>query len=192
MLVLARNPPIPCEVLMATRPYEAAEPEPVVGTLVALSNLMRAFPHRYRVETTAAPTGEVLVESPGLPALRTTTPPEFGGPPGFWSPETLLVAAIGDCYALTFRGLARAAGLAWTSLSVEVVGTLERPDRVTRFTDVSLVARLTAPPDTDSTLGGRLLIRAEETCLITRSLNADVHLDAKVERATPLTAASAC
>jgi organic hydroperoxide reductase OsmC/OhrA len=146
---------------------------------------MRAFPHRYRVEATATEAGKVIVESHDLPSLRTTMPPEFGGPAGSWSPETLLVAAIADCYALTFRGLAKAAGLAWTALSVEAVGTLERPERVTRFTRVDLLARLTAAPQTDAAHARRLLARAEETCLITRSLIADVHLEVEVEREEP-------
>jgi organic hydroperoxide reductase OsmC/OhrA len=149
---------------------------------------MHTFPHRYHVDVTAGFGGEVIVASEGLPSLRTTTPPEFGGPPGFWSPETLLVAAIADCYALTFRGLARHAGLAWTSLTVEAVGTLERIDRVPRFTRVDLVARLAAPAIADSAEARRLLARAEETCLITRSLNADVHLSVEIEPADATTA----
>ena len=143
---------------------------------------MHAFPHRYRVDATATQSGEAVVESRGLPSLRTTTPPEFGGPPGFWSPETLLVAAIADCYTLTFGGLARTAGVEWTALSVEVVGTLERPERVTRFTRVEIMARLTMSPATDAAQARRLLMRAEETCLITRSLSAEVHLTVELDR----------
>jgi organic hydroperoxide reductase OsmC/OhrA len=151
-----------------------------LASLLPFHPSMQPFPHHYRVQSSAAPQGTVLIESDTLPALQTATPPEFGGPSGWWSPETLLVAAVVDCYALTFKGLARAAGLPWLTLTVDGVGTLERPERVTRFTRIDLAASLVLPADDREQEARRLLVRAEETCLITRSLSAAVHLDIAV------------
>ena len=71
---------------------------------------MHPFPHHYAARARAAGSGStrVTIGAAGLPEIDTDAPPEFGGPTGHWSPETLLVAAIADCYILSFRAAARA------------------------------------------------------------------------------------
>jgi hypothetical protein len=91
------------------------------------------FPHRYAVR--AAGTAEdVVVElaSNGLTAVSTASPAEFGGPGDRWSPETLLVGAVADCFVLTFRAVAKASKLPWQSLACDAVGTLDRIEGVVR------------------------------------------------------------
>jgi len=94
---------------------------------------MKPYPHTYAVSADASATGKVSVASPGLPVLETAPPPEFDGPGGVWSPETLLVAAIADCFILTFRGVSRAVHFDWVRLEAHVDGTLERASGVTQF-----------------------------------------------------------
>ena len=67
---------------------------------------MRAFPHRYVISAAAAPNGEVALTGQSLPPLRSRPPAEFDGPGDRWSPETLVVAAVADCFVLTFQGMA--------------------------------------------------------------------------------------
>jgi organic hydroperoxide reductase OsmC/OhrA len=141
---------------------------------------MHPFPHRYQVSSSVAPTGDVVLTSPGLPPMPTAKPVEFDGPGHLWSPETLFVAAVTDCFVLTFRGIAAGSKLVWTSLSCEVDGVLTRVEGVTRFTEVTIHARLTVPDVAAAGRAPRLLAKAEETCLITRSLTSTVHLDAQV------------
>lgn len=144
---------------------------------------MHPFPHHYVVASTVAPQGDIILESDGLSPLTTATPPEFDGPGGRWSPETLLVAAVADCYLLTFRGMARASSLPWISVSAQVTGTLERPGGVTQFTRFDIRVTLTIDADVNDERARRILTRAEETCLITRSLNGEAHLDIEIVRA---------
>src|SRR5690606_31542034 len=87
---------------------------------------MHSFPHHYRTNATASSSGSVALGSPGLPDMETTAPPEFNGPEGFWSPETLLVGAVADCFILSFRAVAQASKFDWVDLRVEVEGTLDR------------------------------------------------------------------
>jgi organic hydroperoxide reductase OsmC/OhrA len=137
---------------------------------------MQGYPHRYQVRASAGPSGDVTVASPGLTPLASGPPPQFGGRGDQWSPETLLVAAIVDCFILTFRAVARAAKLDWQSLDAAIEGTLDHVDRVTRFTDYALLAKLTVPAGTDRTRAEQLLEKAEHGCLISNSLNAKVRL----------------
>lgn len=141
---------------------------------------MQHYPHHYQAAGRATADSSVTVSSPGLPDLDTMPPPEFGGPEGSWSPETLLVASVADCFILTFRAIARASSLEWTSLACEAQGTLERVDGVTRFTRFDLVATLEVPAGTESEKAERILHKSESVCLITASLKTDNHLETKI------------
>jgi organic hydroperoxide reductase OsmC/OhrA len=67
------------------------------------------YPHTYLAAAAGRDCGPVTVTSAQLPSLDTAPPPEFDGPRGAWSPETLLCASLADCFILTFRAVARAA-----------------------------------------------------------------------------------
>jgi peroxiredoxin-like protein len=141
---------------------------------------MQAFPHRYRVNGSGSVTGEVELSADRLIMLRSASPAEFDGPGDRWSPETLLVGAVADCFILTFRAIAKASGLSWVSLECDVTGTLDRVDRVTRFTDFAIAARLIVPGKRDTERARHALEKAERDCLISRSLKAAVSLEATV------------
>jgi hypothetical protein len=76
--------------------------------------------------------------------------------------------------------VARAAKLPWASLRVDVAGTLDRIDRVTRFTGFDVRARLLVPAGTPVDRADAALLKAEQNCLIAHSLFATVHLHADV------------
>ena len=145
---------------------------------------MRYFPHHYKVAAVAGPDGDVSLLCDGLDAIPSAPPAEFGGPGDKWSPETLLVAAVADCFILSFRAIAGASKLSWISLKCEVEGTLERKDGATKFTEFVVRATLSVPQDTKEERAHRLLEKAEESCLITNSLSGTIHLDAVVLRAS--------
>jgi len=122
------------------------------------------------------------VTSPGLPSLDTAAPVEFDGPGGRWSPEALLVAAVADCLALTFSGIARASRLPFLSFTCDVTGTLDRLGRgASEFTEFHVYARVELPHDANAEQARRVIMKAEENCLVTRSLKGAVHLTIEVD-----------
>jgi organic hydroperoxide reductase OsmC/OhrA len=143
---------------------------------------MQDFPHHYKVAAAAAPDGDVTLASSGVGNLLSAPPREFGGPGDKWSPVSLLVAAVADCFVLTYRAIARASKLSWVSLSCEVEGTLERIEGVTRFTSFVVRATLDVPAETSEERALLILGKAEKNCLVSRSLSAETHLDASVNR----------
>ena len=142
---------------------------------------MQAFPHHYRVAANGSGTGDVEVKADGLPTLSSASPIPFDGPGDRWSPETLLVAAVGDCLILTFRAVARASGFAWVSLECDVTGTLDRIERTTRFVAFDVRACLRVPHGTDPDRARQVLEKAERSCLISNSLSAAIHLIPEIE-----------
>ena len=141
---------------------------------------MHPYPHIYRVAATGTASGTVSVTSESLPPLETTPPPQFDGPEGFWSPETLLCASIADCVILTFRSVSRMAKLEWHAIECSVEGTLERRDNALQFTAFKTIATLRVPASTDAAKARALLERAEHVCLISNSLKGERTLEANV------------
>ena len=141
---------------------------------------MHPYPHLYAVQAAARPEGDVPVSAAGLPSLATAPPAEFDGPGDRWSPETLLVAALADCFLLSFRGVARANRFAWDELECSVEGKLDRVEGKTRFTHYVVRATLRVPSGTDETKARQLLQRAEHVCLISNSLVGERSLESTV------------
>lgn len=148
---------------------------------------MQNLPHLYAVTAAAGSEGNVSLSSSGIADLESAAPAEFGGPGDQWSPETLLLAAVADCFILSFKAIAKASKLTWTTLSCDVDGVLDRVDGVTRFTGFSMRAVLEVPTDANEAKAMRLMEKAERACLITNSLIAKSQLEAEV-RVTGLAA----
>lgn len=141
---------------------------------------MQEFPHRYGVVASASPEGDIALDADRLPTLHSAAPTEFDGPGDRWSPETLLVAAVADCFVLTFRGIARVSKLPWISLTCDVTGTLDRVERITQFTGFLVRVRLQVPAGTNQEQAQRVLTKTEQTCLVVNSLKAGSHLETEV------------
>jgi organic hydroperoxide reductase OsmC/OhrA len=142
---------------------------------------MNQMPFRYAASASAHPEGDVTVEAVGVTTIPSAPPPEFGGPGDRWSPETLLVAAVADCFVLTFRAVARASKLPWTSITCTADGILERVDRIPQFTNFTVTAHLWIPRGTDPSSASSVLAKAKQACLISQSLKAATHLELRVE-----------
>jgi peroxiredoxin-like protein len=141
---------------------------------------MQDFPHHYIVIASATPQGEVEINADAVDPIISAPPAEFGGPGNRWSPESLLVASVADCFILTFRAISRASKLDWVSLQCEANGTLDKTEDATRFTRFDIRATLEVSDGTSVDKARRIMEKAEQNCLITNSLSARSHLDADV------------
>lgn len=141
---------------------------------------MHPFPHLYNVHAAATPAGAVTLAAAGLADIPSNGPREFDGPGDLWSPETLLTAALADCFVLSFRAVATASKFSWTSLECHAEGTLDRIERVTQFTRFVLSVKLSAPAGTDPERAHKLLEKAEQVCLISSSLKATRELRVEI------------
>jgi organic hydroperoxide reductase OsmC/OhrA len=141
---------------------------------------MHPYPHRYTVAAASEPTGDVRLSGDRLPALPSAPPVEFDGPGDRWSPETLLCAAVADCFQLSFRAIARASRFEWRSLECTVEGTLDKVESTPRFTEIIVRATLHAPAGANRERAVRLMEKAEQACLITNSLRATCRLEPTV------------
>jgi organic hydroperoxide reductase OsmC/OhrA len=141
---------------------------------------MQGFPHHYLVSASGGTEGNVVVSGEGLPDLDTQGPPQFGGPEGIWSPETMLTGAVANCFILSFRAIARASKFEWTALQVNVDGILDRPERATYFTGFNIHAVLDVADGANVQMAERLLEKAEKICLVTASMKSEIVLTTEI------------
>src|ERR1700758_5471194 len=91
-----------------------------------------------------------IVEAEGIPrTINFAAPPEFGGEPGLWTPEHLLLAAVSTCFVATFRAVAEASKVEIHGLEVPVEGTIEKQEGGFRFTTVTLRPMVSIPREQD-------------------------------------------
>jgi len=119
----------------------------------------------------------------GKQAIEITPPTVFRGTdPKTWSPEDFFVAAAASCLAVTFTGLAARAGLSYAKLGVHADGVAGRRDDG-RFGFTRLLLRFELETEQVEE-GRRLAEKAEETCLVSASLDLPVETRIEVRRSS--------
>jgi peroxiredoxin-like protein len=118
--------------------------------------------------------------------INFAAPPEFGGEPGLWTPEHLLLGAVATCYVATFRAVAEASKLLVDQMEVSVEGTIEKQEGGFRFTRIVLKPTVKIEKAEDHQRAERLIAKAERACLISRSLSCEMTVTANIEVPEPV------
>ena len=140
---------------------------------------MPAYSYRVTAHWTSHKRG--IVDGEGIPrTINFAAPPEFGGEPGLWTPEHLLLASVSTCYVATLRAVAEASKLEFNSLELALEGTVEKQEGGFRFTRIVLRPVVTIEKEEDRERMGRLLEKGERVCLISRSLACPIALEANI------------
>jgi peroxiredoxin-like protein len=117
-----------------------------------------------------------------------SSPPEFHGEAGSWTPEHFLVAAAAGCFVTTFLAIAELSKFEYVAIEASATGTLEKAEGGFRFTRVMIRPELTIAHESDRERALRLLEKTERSCLVSRSLRSEVLLEPKVLVQTPVSA----
>jgi peroxiredoxin-like protein len=119
-----------------------------------------------------------IVEGEAIPrTINFAAPPEFGGEPGLWTPEHLLLAAVSTCYVATLRAVAEASKLEFEGVEVPVEGKIEKLEGGFKFTRITLRPLVRIHDEKDRERIGRVLEKAEQVCLVSRSLDCGIVLE---------------
>ncbi len=119
------------------------------------------------------------VHANGLPAVTFSTPPEFKGEAGFWTPEHLFVASAEACLMATFLGIAENSHLPVVSYRSSARGKLESVAGLgLRFTEIAIF------PEVEIEAAHRqkaeqVMRKAETSCLIASSMNVGLRVEPK-------------
>ncbi len=129
------------------------------------------FPHRYTVRLE----DRVLLAPPRDP-IAAGPPPQFGGSDRVWSPEELLVGAVLECLWTTFEAYARRDRLVVHGWSGTGVAVLDKGAGGPTFTSITLAVELVVAA-ADDERARRLVVTAEEHCIISRALKVPVTIE---------------
>jgi peroxiredoxin-like protein len=122
------------------------------------------------------------------PPIHFSAPPEFKGEAGVWTPEHFLLAAVGSCFVATFYAIATKSKLEFVSLQLCVEGRLGEFEGKLRFTEIVLQPSLMIAYNNELEQAKRILEKANEGCLIARSLACPVRMEHLVRPAEELLA----
>lgn len=138
--------------------------------------------HEYRVDLNWKEGRIGTLSSPELDdKLEVATPPQFdGGVEGIWSPEHLFVSSVSSCFMTTFVAIAQYSKLSFEDLKVEAIAKLDKVDGKFMVSEITLNPELIVANDKFVDKAKRIMEKAEEACLITRSIKSEIHFEPKV------------
>lgn len=133
--------------------------------------------------TTKAFSRDLVIESRGKPPIQGSTAPAFGGDPGRYDPEDLLVASLSSCHMLWYLYLAAEAGVVVTAYKDSARGTMALGrGGAGQFTQAVLAPEITITADSDAAKAAALHERAHEMCYVARSVNFPVRVEPVIRK----------
>src|SRR3989304_8796013 len=80
--------------------------------------------------------------SEGKPEMKVSSPQEFKGDVGYWTPEDLFVAAANSCLMLTLLAYLERENIAVLFYESKATGTLDWVEGIYQFTEITIIPRL--------------------------------------------------
>ena len=115
-----------------------------------------------------------MLSSTGKPSIEVSSPPEFKGIPGLWTPEDLLVASVEICTMSTFLSFGGRKNIPLVSYRSNSEGVLESVEGKYRFTHITITPEITVRNEWTEQQVKDVVHDAHENCLIANSISAVV------------------
>ena len=146
---------------------------------MASAEQARVKPRTYTYKTcmswTAARSG--VLESNGKPSMQVSSPPEFNGESGVWTPEDLFVASVEACHMATFMAFAARRSVTIKSYRSHSNGVLEFVEGDYRFTRIVIFPTIVVDSTESETLVHTILRETHNHCLVTNSIASIVEVN---------------
>lgn len=131
---------------------------------------------RYQTDTFWKSGRRAVISAPGKPDVEVSSPPEFKGEAGFWTPEELFVSSVNLCTLLTFAAFAQNKGLEFVSYESAAEGVLENVEGKYRFTEIILHPHIVIKLEADIERVRKILDDAHKACLVSNSITSAVKI----------------
>lgn len=113
----------------------------------------------------------------GRPCIAVSSPPEFKGERGVWTPEDLFVGAIELCHMNTFMAFAEREHIPVLSFKSHANGVLEFVDGDYRFTRIVIFPTISVGPEVNEADIYALVKKTEQHCLLSNSIASIVEVN---------------
>jgi peroxiredoxin-like protein len=118
-------------------------------------------------------------------SVRVSSPPEFKGETGVWTPEDLLVGALEACLMATFVAFSERAGLGVSYYSSRAEGSLEFVDGGYRLARVIVRPCVEVATEADADRARKIVEDAHDKCIVSNSIRAEVRMEPEIRVAPP-------
>ncbi|MBW7889034.1 MAG: OsmC family protein [Bacteroidetes bacterium] len=115
-----------------------------------------------------------FLNSEGKPTIEMSSPPEFKGVPGMWTPEDLFVASVEYCQLSTFLSFGGRKGMPLLSYKSKAEGVLENVDGKYRFTAITIKPEIVVEKSWTKEQVEEVVHQAHDNCLIGNSMTTNV------------------
>jgi organic hydroperoxide reductase OsmC/OhrA len=115
-----------------------------------------------------------FLRSEGKPQIDVSSPPEFKGIPGVWTPEDMLVASVEMCQMTTFLAFGLRKGIPLKFYKSSAEGLLENVDGKYRFTKIIIKPIIVVETSWTKEQVKEIVHVAHDNCLIGNSISAEV------------------
>jgi organic hydroperoxide reductase OsmC/OhrA len=136
---------------------------------------LKSFTFRTAAAWTEARSG--ILTSDGKPPIRVSSPPEFKGEPGLWTPEEMFVSSVEACHMATFLSFAAKSRLQVLAYKSHSNGVLEFVDGDYRFTRVVIFPTIAVARGAVEAEVLSLLREAQKHCLVANSIDSIVEVN---------------
>ena len=116
----------------------------------------------------------------GKETIEISTPPEFKGHEGLWTPEDLFVASVNVCIKTTFLHYAQKNNFEFLSYKSDAEGILERAENKFVFTEIKVSPKIVVTSSDKIEKAKELIKLAEENCLISNSIKSKVTVEPEI------------
>lgn len=114
------------------------------------------------------------------PRLDVSSPPEFKGIPGLWTPEDMFVASAEICTMSTFLSFGGRRNIPLVSYKSSAEGVLEFVDGKYRFTKIRILPEITVGKEWTREQVEEVVREAHANCLIANSMTTSVEIDPSI------------
>ena len=121
------------------------------------------------------------LDSPGKQPIEISTPPEFKGPEGYWSPEDLFLASINSCIMTTFIYFAEKDSLAFISYESETEGEVSFQEGRLTFSSVTIRPIVEVKNESDKEKAKQIIEKSEKYCLISSSVKSEITVSPEIK-----------
>ena len=135
----------------------------------------RTFTYKTATEWIEGKSG--VLSSEGKPTLKISSPPEFRGEAGLWTPEDMFVASVEICHMSTFLSFAAKKNLPILSYKSHANGILEFVDGDYRFTRIVIFPTIVVAGPVPEADVHSMLRETEKHCLVANSIASIVEVN---------------
>ena len=115
-----------------------------------------------------------VLSATGKPDIDASSPPEFKGEAGFWTPEDLFISSVNLCTMLTFVAFAQSKKLEFLSYESHVEGLIENVEGKYRYTEIAIQPRIEVRSQEDADHARTILEDAHRACFVSNSITSSV------------------